>query len=370
MVLAPCHQLQRQTNVRAPSSVGALKTTISGERMVNCDHQHIHHHHGTEAPHGDRAGRRLVLALIVIASFMVLEVVGGILSGSLALLADATHMLTDAAALALAASAQFLASRPADSRLHFGYRRAQVLAAFVNGILLGVLLIWIVFEAVRRFWEPVEVDAPLMLNIAIAGFVANAIAFVILHRPEERNINMRGAILHVMSDLLGSAAAIIAALVIMGTRWMAIDPLLSIGVAFLIGVSALRLIRETGFILLEGAPTNIDKEALANELIRAAPEIVGVHNVQISLITPDQPRLTLHACVGDARDAAAALAAAKEFLETHYQIRQSTIQIEVGDECPDKEEHDRERRAEPPKIASPEPEDCPAPEQRLTVLGR
>lgn len=300
----------------------------TGECMVNCNHHDHHHQSG-------KVTRRLLMALAVITTFMVVEVIGGILSGSLALLADATHMLTDALALALAASAQFFANRPADSRLHFGYRRAQVLAAFVNGVLLAILLFWIVFEAVRRFMNPVDVDAPLMLWIAIAGLFANAIAFFILHRRGEQNLNMRGAMLHVVSDLLGSVAAIIAALVIAGTGWLAIDPILSIAVAVLIGFSAFRLVRETGFILLEGAPSDIDIDDLAKGLVAASPAIHGVHNVQVSQITPEHPRLTLHACVRDPGEAANALAVAKAFLADRYHIQHSTIQIEIGDQCPD-----------------------------------
>ncbi|MCK5750804.1 MAG: cation transporter [Oricola sp.] len=295
--------------------------------MVNCNHDHH--------PPSEKATGRLLMAFGVIVVFMVVEAVGGLISGSLALLADATHMLTDALALGLAASAQFLARRPADARLHFGYRRAQVLAAFVNGVLLAILLFWIVFEAVRRFMTPVEIDTQLMLWVAVAGLAANGVAFFILHRPEERDLNMRGAMLHVVSDLLGSVAAIIAALVIAATGWFAVDPLLSILVAVLIGVSAVRLVKETGHILLEGAPEDIDREELEAGLIAAAPQIRGVHNIQISQITPEQPRLTLHACVADARDAAGALAAAKSFLEERYGIHQSTVQIEIGEDCPD-----------------------------------
>ncbi|MFC2953309.1 cation diffusion facilitator family transporter [Marinicaulis aureus] len=296
--------------------------------MDNCTHQHH------QQPVGKVTGR-LLMALAVIVVFMVIEVVGGVISGSLALLADATHMLTDALALGLAASAQFFAARPADSRLHFGYRRAQVLAAFVNGVLLAILLVWIVFEAVHRFLTPVEVDATLMLWVAVAGFIANAIAFFILHRRDEQNLNMRGAMLHVVSDLLGSVAAIIAALVIAGTGWLAIDPILSIAVAFLIGVSALRLVRETGYILLEGAPANIDIAELETDLLKAVQQIKSIHNIQISQITPEQPRLTMHVTVADARDAAGALAEAKACLEKHYNIHHSTIQVEIGEECPD-----------------------------------
>ena len=266
---------------------------------------------------------------------MVVEVVGGVISGSLALLADAAHMLTDAFALGLALSAQFLALRPADKRLHFGYRRAQVLAAFVNGLLLTLLLIWIIYEASRRFFAPIDVDASLMLSVAVIGLIANAIAFAILHSGERDNINMRGAALHVMSDMLGSVAAIFAAIIISLSGWVRIDPILSILVAVLIGVSAFKLLRDAAHILLEGAPDNIDVEELKAGLVEAAPEIRGVHHVQISQITPDQPRLSMHACVDSADHVENALRDAKTFLESQYNIRQSTIQIEIGERCPD-----------------------------------
>ncbi len=295
-------------------------------RVANCDHHQSKENNNT---------RRLLWAFGVIVVFMVVEIIGGILSGSLALLADATHMLTDGLALALAASAQLLAVRPADNKLHFGYRRTQVLSAFVNGIFMAVLLAWIVYEAIRRSLNPIEIDAPLMLGVAIIGLAANVVAFFILHSPGERDLNMRGALLHVIGDLMGSVAAIIAAIVIWTTGWMQIDPLLSLLVACLIGVSAYRLVRESGFILLEGAPSDIDIVELADGLKGSTPLICNVHHVQISQITPDQPRLTLHACVDNASDAAAALAAAKEYLDQKYDIHHSTIQVEVRGDCPD-----------------------------------
>lgn len=288
--------------------------------MVDCSHHHAH----------TSNTRRLIYAFAVIVTFMVVEVIGGVISGSLALLADAAHMMTDAFALALAISAQFFAAKPADGRLHFGYRRAQVLAAFVNGILLAILLCWIVVEAISRFANPIPIDASLMLWIAVGGLVANAVAFAILHRPNERDLNMRGAVLHVLGDLLGSVAAIIAALVVMSTGWTRIDPLLSIAVAGLIGVSAVRLIRDAGFILLEGAPSSIDIEALRVGVEGESPLITDVHHVRISQITPDQLRLTMHICVGKDSDASEALAAAKRYLECHHDIRESTIQVETG----------------------------------------
>jgi len=295
--------------------------------MADCNH---HHEEDTANV------TRLLWSLGVIVVFMVVEFIGGILSGSLALLADAAHMLTDAMALGLAAGAQHFAARPANGKLHFGYRRAQVLAAFVNSLAMIVLLVWIVFEAVKRAINPIEVEAGLMFWVALVGLGANAVAFAILHRPQERNVNMRGAMLHVVGDLFGSVAAIVAAIVIGLTGWMQIDPLLSLLVAGLIGVSAYRLIRETSHILLEGAPENIDVNELSKALVEASPQISEVHNVQIWQLTPEHPRLTLHICVDDAANASAALVKTKSFLEKTYRIRQSTIQVDVGGHCPDK----------------------------------
>lgn len=284
----------------------------------------------------DKNIRRLIWAFAVIVVFMLVEAIGGLISGSLALIADATHMLADGVALALAASAQYFANRPPDSKLHFGYRRAQVLAAFANGVMMAVLLCWIVLEALTRLWNPIAIDVSLMLTVAILGFVANAVAFFILHRPRERDVNMRGAMLHVVGDLLGSVAAIVAALVIYYFGWMQIDPLLSIFVAVLIGVSAFRLISETGYILLEGAPKSINRKELAERIESALPIIKDVHDIKISQITPDRLRLTLHVCIDDPAGASAALSAVKDYLERNYGIHHSTVQIETGAQCPDK----------------------------------
>ena len=296
--------------------------------MSSCHHDLDDHQTATN-------GKRLLLALVVIAVFMVVEFIGGILSGSLALVADAAHMLTDAAALGLAACAQFFALRPADSKLHFGYRRAQVLAAFVNGILMMVLLGWIVFEAVTRFLNPVDINSSLMLWVAIIGLLANIVAFFILHRGENGDVNMRGALLHVVGDLFGSAAAIIAAIVISFTGWTQIDPLLSILVAVLIGISAFRLLRETSLILLEGAPENVSVEALSDGLKKACPLIKDVHHVRIWQITQGNPRITLHICVDQAEDAETALKAAKAYVSENFQLHKSTVQVDFGDTCID-----------------------------------
>jgi cobalt-zinc-cadmium efflux system protein len=267
---------------------------------------------------------------------MVIEVAGGIISGSLALLADATHMFTDAIALGLAASAHYIAGRPADAERPFGYRRAQVLAAFANGILLVCLLLIISFEAVRRLtFESVEVHAPTLFVVATLGLAANIVAFGILHSARTKNLNVRSAMLHVVNDLMASVAAIVAAIVIMWTGWMQIDAILSLFVAVLIGYSAYKLIKETGHILLEGSPKGIDVAALAEGVKAAARHVEDIHDVRIWQLTPDHASLTLHARINDARHADSALSEIKTYLEEHYGISQSTVQIEIGGDCPD-----------------------------------
>lgn len=280
-------------------------------------------------------GRRLLWALAVTFVFMLVEIAGGILSRSLALLADAAHMSTDALALALAASAMWISSRPADANLHFGYRRVQVLCGFVNGILLLAVIAWIVFEALNRIANPEPVVWSTMLVIAVLGLLANGAAFLILTFGNQDNLNIRGAMLHVAGDLLGSVAAILAALIIMGTGWWIADPVLSLLVAGLIGRSAWRLVSETGHILLEGAPEYIDKKQLIADLKAAVPEIANIHNVQIWQLTPEFPRLTMHVEVNRPDAASGTLARVKHFLEEHYGALQSTIQIEMKDHCPD-----------------------------------
>ncbi|MEM9496165.1 MAG: cation diffusion facilitator family transporter [Pseudomonadota bacterium] len=303
--------------------------------MSHCDHHHGHlggrsSDHSCSDDHATSA--RLTWALVVIAVFMVIEIVGGLLSGSLALLADAAHMFTDALALALAAVAQRFAARPPDARLHFGYRRAQVLAAFANGVFMLCLLFVILSEAVRRLFNPVDINAGLMFWIAVAGFAANAAAFLILHRPEERNLNMRGAQLHVLGDLVGSVAAIIAAAVISATGFTRIDPIVSLIAVALIGFYAVRLLRQTSHILLEGAPDNIDLDLLTREVVGAAPQIEDVHEVRVWQITPEHPRATLHIRVDDAAGGADAVEKVKDLLRKKYRIESSTVQVDIGGE--------------------------------------
>lgn len=268
--------------------------------------------------------------MLLIAGFMAVEIAGGLISGSLALLADAGHMATDAAALALAWSAFRLSRRPRDAAKSFGYHRFEVLAAFINGLALLVLVVWIAFEAVERMLTPPQVLAGPMLGVALAGLVVNLVAFRLLHGADRENLNIQGALWHVVGDILGSLAAILAAVVILATGWTPIDPLLSLAVAGLLVRASVMLIRRTAHILMEGTPPRIDADELAAALARAVPEVVGVHHLHIWLLTAERPLATLHIEVCASEDAAAALAGAKRFLADRYGIDHSTIQVEPG----------------------------------------
>ena len=274
--------------------------------------------------------RRVTLALTLTGIFMVVEVIGGLLAGSLALLADAGHMLTDTMALALAAVAFHVSKRPADGRLTYGYQRFQILAAFVNGLSLLLIVGWIFYEAVSRFLAPEEVMGRTMLIVAALGLVVNIIAFVVLHTGDRENLNIRGAALHVAGDLLGSVAAIVAAVVIIYTGWMAIDPLLSIAVALLILKSAWLLVKRSAHVLLEGAPEWLDVEEMQDNLVSCIPEVCSIHHVHVWGLTPQDLMLTMHVSVNDSSvEPTSIIRRVKALLREDYGIGHSTIEIEA-----------------------------------------
>jgi cobalt-zinc-cadmium efflux system protein len=292
------------------------------------EHGHSPQHDGTDSE------RRVLLALILTAGFMVVEVIGGVAAGSLALLADAGHMLTDTLSLALAFVAFRIGRWPHDARRSYGYHRFQVLAAFVNGLTLVAIVGWIAIEAIRRLLEPVEVLGGLMLAVALIGLAVNIAAFAILHGGDRRNLNLRGAALHVLADLLGSVAAIVAALVVSLTGWMPIDPLLSLLVAALILRSAWVLLRRSGHILLEGAPEWLDETELRDALVAAVPAVREVHHVHAWMLTIERPLITLHARVAPGVDQQEALSAIHQALADRFGIEHATVQIEIGEGCP------------------------------------
>ncbi|MCG8156851.1 CDF family zinc transporter ZitB [Brenneria goodwinii] len=272
--------------------------------------------------------KRLLAAFIVTATFMVAEIIGGLYSGSLALIADAGHMLTDAAALFVALLAVRFAQRKPNARHTFGYLRLTTLAAFVNALTLVVITAFIFWEAIQRFYDPQPVASLPMLLIAIAGLVANLVAFWLLHHgSEEKNINVRAAALHVLGDLLGSVGAIVAALIILFTDWTPIDPILSILVSCLVLRSAWALMKESIHELLEGTPNQISVDALKKDLTLNIPEVRNIHHVHLWQVG-EKPLMTLHAQVIPPYDHDALLNRIQDYLLKHYQIGHSTIQME------------------------------------------
>ncbi|MDH3549092.1 MAG: cation diffusion facilitator family transporter [Gammaproteobacteria bacterium] len=279
--------------------------------------------------------KRVMIALVLTGTFMVVEVIGGIISGSLALLADAGHMLTDTMALALAAAAFHVSKRPAGGNLTYGYQRFQILAAFVNGLSLLLVVGWIFYEAVERFITPRDILGGTMLTVAAAGLVINIISFAVLHSGDQENLNIRGAALHVAGDLLGSVAAIVAAVVIIYTGWTLIDPILSIAVAFLILRSAWVLVKRSAHVLLEGAPDWLDVADLRDQIVAKVPGVEGIHHVHVWGLTPQQLMLTMHLQLAEnAPSQSAVVRGVKEYLRDEYGIGHSTIEVEI-DGCAD-----------------------------------
>jgi cobalt-zinc-cadmium efflux system protein len=285
----------------------------------------VSHHH----THANNE-RRLFWAFFLTTGIMVIEVLGGIVSGSLALLADAGHMLTDSVSLALSWLAFRIARKPSDTQRTFGYQRAQVLAAFVNGVSLILLVGWIVKETIERLLQPTEVLGDIMFVVALLGLVVNIIAFVLLHGGSKDNLNIHGALLHVLGDLLGSVAAIVAALIIMWTGWMPIDPLLSVLVALLIFKSAWGLVKKSVHVLLEGVPDWLDIDDFKKELKKKVPLVQGVHHVHAWCLTSEHPLMTLHIDVCKGTDHEKVLKSVKSFINKQFGIDHTTIQIENG----------------------------------------
>lgn len=308
--------------------------------------EHDHHHHHDHDHDQDRGNahvheanesnlKRVMIALILTGTFMFVEIVGGILSGSLALLADAGHMLTDTMALALAAAAFHVSKRPPGGNLTYGYQRFQILAAFVNGLSLLFIVGWILYEAVERFINPRDILGETMLVVAAAGLVVNIISFAVLHTGDQDNLNIRGAALHVAGDLLGSVAAIVAAIVIIYTGWTLIDPVLSVAVAMLILRSAWTLVKRSAHVLLEGAPDWLDVTDMQERVVASVPGVSGIHHVHVWGLTPQQLMLTMHVTLADeAPSQSGVVRDVKAFVQKEYGIGHSTVEVDV-DGCAD-----------------------------------
>lgn len=263
--------------------------------------------------------------------FMVVEAVGGWLSGSLALIADAGHMLTDAGALGLSLATAWIARRPATARKTFGYLRLEILAALVNGAVLLVLAGWVVVEAVRRLRSPAPVEADLFLAIAAVGLVVNLAGLWILHGAHHGSLNVRGAYLHVLGDALGSVGAIGAALVIKFTGWLPADPLISIVLSLMILAGAWRLVRESVDILLEAVPAHVDLAAVRDGML-AVPGVHAVHDLHVWTVTSGMVAMSGHVVVPDLASHPATLSRLQERLRDQG-IAHATIQLEVEGDC-------------------------------------
>ena len=275
----------------AVSESAACKVSSSTEHTSSG-----HHDHATHADLDTADGRkRVAIACVLTAVFTVVEAIGGIISGSLALMADAAHMLTDSASLALAWVGYWFAAKAPDETRSFGFGRMRVLAAFVNGIALLALAVWIMVEGLIRLLSPHPVASGIMLTVAIGGLVVNLIAAYILHGGDNDDINLSGALWHVLGDLLGSVAAIAAAIVIMLTNWTPVDPLLSILVSLLVFVAGVRITKRAGHILLQGAPNGSTPAIIRSKLMEQFSEVESVEPVHVWQLTED--KLVATVCV-------------------------------------------------------------------------
>jgi cobalt-zinc-cadmium efflux system protein len=294
---------------------------------------HDHHHHN-HTHRGSASKRRLAWALVLAASYMLAELVGGWLANSLALLADAGHMFLDVAALALSFFAMWMADRPAPAHRTYGYYRAEILAALVNGATLVGVSIYIFVEAITRLREPPAVIGPLMTGIATGGLVVNLICLGLLHSGRDESLNVRGAWLHVLTDALGSVGAIVAGLLVWQLDWYWSDPAASALIGLLIVYSSWRLLAESVSVLMESAPRGIDVDEVLAALLET-PGVAGVHDLHVWTITSGLDSLSAHVTLHEGEKFPAALKHLQGMLHDRFGIDHVTIQLEPLDfgEC-------------------------------------
>jgi cobalt-zinc-cadmium efflux system protein len=272
----------------------------------------------------------VVLALT--AALAVAELAGGLVAGSLALLADAGHMLSDASSLALALGAIWLARRPPTARMSFGFRRAEILAALANGVALVAIAIWIFVEAAGRLADPPEVRGGTILAVALAGMAVNLIGIAILWPRRAGGLNVRAAFLHVLADLLGSAGVVVAAALVLTTGWLAADPLVGLLIGVLVLASSWRILRESIAVLLEAAPEGIDADAVGRRMA-GAPGVREVHDLHIWTITSGFPALSAHVVVGPEEDCHARRRELAAVLAAEFGLDHTTLQVEHAEDA-------------------------------------
>ncbi len=298
-------------------------------------HSHSEEHsHGSGGGHDHGAGankKALAVVLAFTTIYMFAEVIGGLVTGSLALLADAAHMLSDNIALGLALFAFWLAAKPPTPNRSFGYNRAEILAALFNGITIVAVSIWIFYEAYNRFQDPPEVLGGWMMVVAVIGLVVNLAGMLILTRSAGENLNMQGALRHVLADLLGSIGVIAAALIILVTGWSYADPIISVFIGVLILFSSWKLLRESVNILLESSPPGIDAEEIGRKMV-SVDGVEEVHDLHVWMVTSGFPALSAHVLVGKDDDCHQKRRDLEELLDEEFDIDHTTLQVDhVGD---------------------------------------
>ena len=289
----------------------------------------LEHSHDHSRELRSASKRSLIAAFVLISGFMCVEVIGGIVSGSLALLADAGHMLTDAASIALALAAMHFAERPHSVQRTFGYHRLEILAALVNALALWLIVAWVLFEAYDRFTSVTEIDGGLMLGIGVIGLCVNLGAAWILHRSSSHNVNIEGAFLHVIADLLGSVGVVISGILIWTLGWTLADPIASVIIAILILVSSWRLMKKVVHVLLEGTPEHVDVYQLCSRL-EAMEGVTLVHDIHVWTLSAGNEALTAHILTdpdypGDAEDLRLRL---RDIIYNDFGIGHITLQLE------------------------------------------
>jgi len=299
--------------------------------MSNAHHDHSHDHaHVPIVNHANE--HKILVSFFLIFTFMLVETVGGVLSGSLALLADAGHMLTDAAALALAYAAFRFGRRASDSKRTFGYLRFEVVAGFINALTLFAIAGWIFYEAWERLSAPAEILTGPMMIVAIIGLLINIIVLWIMTRGDSDHVNVKGAILHVMGDLLGSIGAIAAAIIMTLTGWTPIDPILSVLVALLILRSAWKLMTKSLHILLEGAPDDATPQMLEKKLMDCVPGLARVGHIHVWQLTSGRRLATLHVKPQEEGQAKSVVNLVEQTLRDTFNIEHATIAIDWNSE--------------------------------------
>ena len=301
-------------------------------------HHHDHDHHGHGHHHGlgghdhDLRGaskRSLKAALVLIVGYMFAEVIGGLLSGSLALIADAGHMLTDAASIALALVALHFASRPESAQRTFGYQRLEILAALLNALTLWLIAGWVVYEAYHRFMDVPDVKGGLMLSVGLGGLVVNIAAAWILHRSAEHSVNVEGAFQHVMADLLGSVGVVVSGVLVWAFGWTLADPILSVVIGVLILLSTWRLLGKVIHVLLQGTPEHIDVYHLCSEM-EDVEGVTLIHDVHVWSLSPGYDVFTAHILVDPAfqDDLTELRRRLREIVAHDFGIQHVTLQLE------------------------------------------